>query len=67
MDKIVLHKIRKSKPVPKSQVIRVDSDVYNTLLEMSDATGIAVWKVASILLNAAIENTVIMEDDENEN
>ena len=62
MGKIVLRRFVKPKP-KESKVIRVDSDVYEKLEHISDQTSISIQRLTSLLLNAAIEDVVIIDNE----
>lgn len=63
MGKIVLRKFRKSE-VSDSKVIRIDMDVYEKLSDISEETSISVQKLTSILLNTALAEVVVVDDEE---
>lgn len=63
MGKIVLRRFKKQE-VSESKTMRIDGDIYKRLNEISDDTSISIQKLASILLNAALEEVVIIDDDE---
>lgn len=63
MGKIVLRKFRKPE-VSDSKVIRIDMDVYEKLSDISEETSISVQKLTSILLNTALAEVVVVDDEE---
>lgn len=65
MGKIVLRKFRKPE-VSDSKVIRIDMDVYEKLSDISEETSISVQKLTSILLNTALAEVVVVDDEESE-
>lgn len=65
MGKIVLRRFVKPKP-KESKVIRVDDDVYEKLEHISDQTSISIQRLTSLLLNAAIEDVVILDNETEE-
>lgn len=65
MGKIVLRKFRKPE-VSDSKVIRIDMDVYEKLSDVSEETSISVQKLTSILLNTALAEVVVVDDEESE-
>ena len=62
MGQIVLRRFVKPKP-KESKVIRVDADVYGKLEHISDQTSISIQRLTSLLLNAAIEDVVIIDNE----
>ena len=62
MGKIVLRKFRKPE-VSDSKVIRIDMDVYEKLSDISEETSISVQKLTSILLNTALAEVVVVDDE----
>lgn len=65
MGKIVLRHFVKPKP-KESKVIRVDGDVYEKLEHISDQTSISIQRLTGLLLNAAIEDVVILDNETEE-
>lgn len=65
MGKIVLRRFTKPEALT-SKVIRVDGDIYESLLDISDKTSISIQKLTSVLLKAAIDEVVIIDNDESE-
>lgn len=65
MDKIILRRIRKSKP-QSSKVIRVDGDIYTQLENISDETSITIQRLTSMLLEKALANVKIIDDESEE-
>lgn len=62
MGKIVLRKFVKPKP-KGSTLIRVDQDVYERLKDISEQTSISLQKLSSILLNSAMDEVVILDEE----
>lgn len=56
MDDRLCFKIE-SKESKESRVIKIDSDLYDQLSEISTKTGISIKTIASKMLNYAIERT----------
>lgn len=62
LGKIVLRRFKKPES-QESKVIRIDADIYNRLNEISEETSISVLKLTSVLLNAALADVVIIDDE----
>lgn len=61
MAKLVFTKNEK-KPSPEGTHIRVDKRIYEKIKEISSETGLSVYDITNKLLNFAIENVVIKEE-----
>ena len=66
MEKIILKKVKRPQIGQAMAVIKIDGTTYDRLNVVSDDTGISVKKLASMLLEIALDN-VIVEEEENDN
>lgn len=65
MGKIILRKFKKPE-TSDSRVIRIGADVYVRITQISEETGLSMQKLTSLLLNEALNEVVIVDEEESE-
>lgn len=60
-DKILLPKIRSTKPASRDTLVRLDAEVYDTVSDLAYKTAMSKKDIASILLRYALARVELVE------